>query len=345
MSTPGAGRAARLGLGIAAHSFGYLGGFNGASTSRACPTPLDVYRLMDLANLNGLSGVEIPSPEYTRGMSEEVLARVRTYAEERDLYFVLDGGVVDVRGIRGLIDTATALGARTVRVTASSILCGDRSAIAERWPRYIEELVDRLRAVRNTAEEAGVSIAVENHQDLTSGEMADLCSAVGGENIGTTLDSMNSLAVVEDPLEYARRLGPLIKHVHLKDYRIYRTPQGFRLVRCAIGAGVLDVGGLFSLLREKAPGATVAIELAALEGRHVRFLEDGYWSGYPARRVEQVLPVLRLRESRARPPDEEWRTPWELGAGHEGLAAYEMSQFEESVAFLRRVDADDRHSI
>jgi hypothetical protein len=147
---------------------------------------------------------------------------------------------------------------------------------------------------------------------------------------------VNSLAVAEDPMEYARRLGPLIKNVHLKDYRIYSTPQGYRLVRCAIGEGVLDVGALFSLLREIAPRATVAIELAALEARHVRFLEEGYWSGYPPRRIERVLPVLRTRESRSRPAGEEWRTPWELGAGPEELAAYEMTQFEDSVAFLRR---------
>jgi 3-oxoisoapionate decarboxylase len=326
---------AGLGLGVAAHSFGYLGGFNGAGTGRACPSPMDVYRLMDLAATRGLSGVEVPE-EYIRGMGEGELARVRRFGEERGLYFVLDSGVVDVAAIRGLIRGARALGARTVRVTASSILCGDRSAMAERWPHYIAGIVERLRSVREDAEEAGVSIAVENHQDLTSEEMADLCAAVGSGSVGATLDSVNSLAVAEDPLEYARRLGPLIKNVHLKDYRIYSTPQGYRLVRCAIGEGVLDVDGLFSLLREVAPGATIAIELAALEARHIRFLEEEYWSGYPPRRFEQVLPVLRIRESRSRPSGEEWRTPWELGVCSEELAAYEMNQFEDSVAFLRR---------
>ncbi|MDA4114337.1 MAG: sugar phosphate isomerase/epimerase [Thaumarchaeota archaeon] len=293
---------------------------------------------MDLAFTSGLSGVELPAQEYLRGMSEGELARVRRYGEERELYFVLDGGVVDVPVVRGLIDAATALGARTIRVTASSILCGDRSAMAAGWSRYIAEIADRLRSLRGRAEERGISIAVENHQDLTSEEMAALCAAVGSENVGVALDSVNSLAVVEDPLEFARRLGPLIKHVHLKDYRIHSTPEGYRLVRCAIGAGVLDVSGLFSLLHERAPEATVAIELAALEARHVRFLEDGYWSGYPSRRVEQVLPVLRLRESRSRPPGEDWRTPWEVGASHDALSAYEMGQFHESVSFLRKVD-------
>jgi len=199
--------------------------------------------------------------------------------------------------------------------------------------------VERLRTVRSLAEEAGVTIAVENHQDLTSVELVEMCAAAGGTAIGVTLDAVNPLAVVEDPLAFARRLGPLVKHVHLKDYRIYRTPEGFRLVRCPIGVGILDVKGLLSILRQNAPDATIVVELAALESRHVRFLRDEYWTGFPPRRVEEILPVLRMRDSLARPEGEEWRTPWELGAGHDALADYERSQFQESLSYLRRTIA------
>jgi sugar phosphate isomerase/epimerase len=326
----------RLKQGIAAHGFGYLGGFNGAGTSRACPTPLDAFSLMDLAAANGLAGVEIPPAEYLRDRSAEGLARVRGYAEERGLYIVFDTGVVDTAELEGLIPVAKELGVRTIRVTASKILCGDRAAVRETWPHYMSEIVNRLRSVRGLAEEAGVAIAVENHQDLTSEELVGLCAAVGGKSIGVTLDAVNPLAVVEDPMAFARRVGPLIKNVHVKDYRIYTTSQGFRLVRCAIGAGVLDVAGLFTVLRELAPDATVAIELAALDARHVRFLNDEYWAGFPPRRAEEILPVLRLREASAQPQGEDWRTPWELGASHDALAAYEMGQFDQSVAYLSR---------
>jgi len=324
----------RLDVGLAAHGFGYLGGFFGAGTSRACPKPLDMFSLMDLAYEYGLAGVEVPPAEYLTDHSAEGLARVREYLEKRDLYIVLDTGVVDAQEIEGVIPVAKALGAKTIRATASTILCGDRSSVRDTWAAHMSGILKGLRAIRGPAEEAGVAIAVENHQDLTSEELLELCREAGGSNIGVTLDSLNPLAVVEDPLEFARRVGPLIKNVHLKDYRIYSTPEGFRLVRCSIGDGVLDVTGLYAVLREVAPEATVALELAALEARHVRFLEDQYWTGYPPRRAEEILPVLRLREASARPKDEEWRTPWELGAGHEAIAEYEMRQFRESVAYL-----------
>jgi 3-oxoisoapionate decarboxylase len=329
--------AKRLDLGVAAHGFGYLGGFNGAGTDRACPKPLDVFSLMDLAAASGLSGVEVPPAEYLRDRSAEAIAKVREYAARRGMYIVLDTGVVDAAELEGLIPVAKELGVSTIRVTASTILCGERSSVRDTWADSISEIVSRLRTVRSLAEGAGVSLAVENHQDLTSWELVELCAAVGGENIGVTLDALNPLAVVEDPMAFARRVGPLIKNVHLKDYRIYSTPEGFRLVRCPIGAGVLDVRELFSVLREVAPDAKVAIELAALEARHVRFLREDYWSGFPPRRVEDILPVLRLREASARPQGEDWRTPWELGDSRDVLAAYEKDQFERSLTYLRGI--------
>jgi sugar phosphate isomerase/epimerase len=327
----------RLPVGLAAYSFGYLAGFAGAGTPRACPKPLDAYRLMDLAVTHGLSGVEFPPAWGLGGLEPDRLARARAYAEERDLFIVVDGGVVDVDELRALIPAAAALGARTIRVTASTILCGDRREVRDTWAGYLREIAGRLRQVSGLAEDAGVSIGVENHQDLTSAEQVALCQEAGSPNIGITLDAVNPLAVVEDPLTSAARVAPYLKHVHLKDYVLYSTAQGYRLVRCAIGAGVLDVEGLFALLAREAPAATVSIELGALVNRHVRFLEDDFWPGYPPRQASEIIPVLRLREARTRQPREDWRTPWERGEQGAALEAYELVEVEQSVEYLRQL--------
>jgi sugar phosphate isomerase/epimerase len=327
--------ASRLPIGLAAHGFSYLCGFVGAGTSRACPNSYDVYALMDLAVSHGLSGVEFPPEWGLQSLERADLERTRAYAEARGLFIVIDSGVVDVADLRSLLPAAAALGAPVVRVLVSTILCGDRRAVRATWPGHLAEITRRLRSVRDLAEELGVSIAIENHQDITSEELVALLEEVGSARVGVNLDAINPLAVVEDPPAFARRVAPYIKNVHLKDYRIYSTPEGFRLVRCAIGDGVLDVPALFALLRRAVPEAPVSIELGALYARHVRFLEDDFWPGYPPRRVEDILPVLRLRESHARPGDEDWRTPWERDAPGEEVAVFERVQFERSVAFLR----------
>jgi sugar phosphate isomerase/epimerase len=344
----------RLDIGVAAYTFSYRCGLAGAGTPRAWPPatsppatrglgprsgPYDAYDLMDLAAAHGLGGVEFPPVWGLGSLDRAELVKARDYAAARGLFVVVDSGVVDVAALQALLPAAATLGARTVRVIVSTILCGDRRAVRDTWPGYLAEIARRLRAVRALAEETGVAIALENHQDVTSDELVALCEELGSPQIGVNLDAANPLAVGEEPLAFARRVMPYLKHVHFKDYRLYRTPQGYRLARCPIGAGVLDVPVLLDLCARKAPRATVCIELGALEARHVRLLEDAFWQGYPPRRVEEVLPVLRLREALARPADEDWRTPWERGEHGEALASFEMSQFEQSVAYLKKQSA------
>ena len=332
----------RLDIGVAAYTFSYLCGFAGAGTPRAWPHPYDAYDLMDLAAAHGLGSVEFPPAWGLGSLDRAELAKARDYAAARGLFVVVDSGVVDVATLQALLPAAATLGAPTVRVIVSTILCGDRRAVRNTWPAYLAEIARRLREVRALAEETGVAIALENHQDLTSDELVALCEEVGSPQIGVNLDAVNPLAVGEEPLAFARRVTPYLKNVHLKDYRLYRTPQGYRLARCPIGAGVLDVPVLLDLCAREAPGASVCIELGALEARHVRLLDDEFWQGYPTRRVEEVLPVLRLREELARPTDEDWRTPWERGEQGEALASFEMSQFEQSVEYLYRTCCPNR---
>jgi sugar phosphate isomerase/epimerase len=325
----------RLSTGLASFTFSYLGGYAGRGTPRACPNPYNTYDLMDMAAAHDLGGVEFSPAGGLGSLEPDVLARARAYAEARGLFIVVAGGLVDVAQLQALLPAAVALGARTVRTVVSTILCGDRRAVRDTWAGHLAETVRRLKEVRGLAEQTGVAIAIENHQDLTSTEMVAICEEVGSPYVGVNLDASNPLAVGEDILTFAGRIAPYLKNVHLKDYLMYSTPQGFRLVRCPVGVGVLDVPALFALCAREAPDATISIELGALEARHVRLLEDDFWPGYPPRRVEEVLPVLRLREARSRPKGEDWRTPWERGEQGEVLASFELSHFEESVNYLR----------
>jgi sugar phosphate isomerase/epimerase len=323
-----------LSIGLCVYGFGYSCGFMGSGTERACPDPYDLYAMMDLAVAHHLGGVEFPPLHFLADRQPAGLEQVRTYAAQRGLYIVADGGVVDIEELRTLLPVAASLGAQTVRMTVSHVLCGDRRAVRDTWAGYLSDIVRRLKAVRGLAEELGVAVGIENHQDMTSEELVAVCEEVGSPQIGVTLDAINPLAVVEDPLTFAGRIMPYLKHVHLKDYYLYKSPEGFRLVRCAVGSGVLNVPAVLAMCAAGAPAARICIEIGAHEARHVRLLEDDFWPGYPPRRVEEVLPVLRLRETRTRPEEEDWRTPWERGDYGAPVVAYEMSQFKDSVAYL-----------
>src|SRR5207253_10391365 len=93
---------------------------------------------------------------------------------------------------------------------------------------------------------------------------------------GVTLDTGNPLSVGEEPVEAARRLAPLIRHVHLKDYTIHFAPEGYRLVRCAAGAGVIDFLEILRIVRESAHDVIPGIEIAAQHTRTIPLLEEGW---------------------------------------------------------------------
>ncbi|MGH2411911.1 MAG: sugar phosphate isomerase/epimerase family protein, partial [Chloroflexota bacterium] len=169
----------RLSIGLAAYSFSYSCGFEDRGTPRACPHPYDAYALMDIAATSNLGGIEFPPAWCLSTLESPELEKAGRYAAARGLFVVADTGVVDVADLQTLLPVAAALGARTLRVMVSTILCGDRRAVRDTWSGYLTEICRRLRAVRGLAEELGVAIALENHQDATSAELVALCEDLG----------------------------------------------------------------------------------------------------------------------------------------------------------------------
>ena len=298
----------------------------------------DAYDLMDRAAAAGLGGVEFPAEDSLPGTAPEELARARMYAGARRLGIVADGGVIEESALRRWIPHAAALGAPVLRVIVSRILGGNRREMRGGWQAHLERARDALMAVRPLAEAHNVTIAVENHQDIASDELLRLCEAVGGRHIGITLDTGSTLAVGESPLGFARRVKPMVRNVHLKDYHVFLAPTGYRLSTCAIGDGVVDFPALFALFADQ-PDLPMSIELGARQARHVELLDEDWWADYPPRRIPDLLEALRVLMPRARRADEDYRIPHEQGAPDDSLRAYELAEFERSVAYLKRVTA------
>ena len=84
-----------------------------------------------------------------------------------------------------------------------------------------------------------IALGIENHQDFTSAELVAFCEAYRG--VGITFDTGNTFPVAEAPLDFTRRVAPHVVHIHLKDYRVQFTDEGYRLVRCAIGDGAVPL--------------------------------------------------------------------------------------------------------
>jgi sugar phosphate isomerase/epimerase len=318
-------------IGVCAYSFSYVCGFEGGNLK-----PLDAFGLMDLAVEYGLQGVEFPPKGCLPDLQPQTLSKVREYADQRGLFIVADVSQVKEENFNQMISVAKALGSKTLRVILSGILGGDRRPMAGRWKQHLSECLECFKAARDIAESNQIAVAIENHSDATSEDLIWICSQLNSPFIGVNLDTGNPLAVSEEPVEYAAKIAKYLKNAHLKDYKLYPTDEGYRMARCALGAGVVNFPELFKIF-EKLPDLTGTIELGALYARHVRILMDDYWSEFDPRSVNELLPLMRLWLKNVRPKAEEWQTPRERNESTDILAKYEMNEFHESVEYLTRL--------
>jgi sugar phosphate isomerase/epimerase len=323
------------------YSMGYIPLKDGSAN----PSPLGSIELMDRAVALGLSGIEVPLTSRVPSFEGRVVELEASKNDlgaalrERNLRVVADYGVIvdmDAEDFQQYLRTAHRLGATVVRATLSNVLCGDRRKCAGGWPALLEACAARLREVLPTAEELRIAIAVENHQDATTDDLLRLADMAGNSSaFGITLDTGNPLAMAEDPVKAACQLAHLIRHLHLKDYTIHFAPEGYRLVRCAAGDGVIDFPAILAIVKANGHAVLPGIEIAAQATRTIPFLDRGWWSTYPPRDATGLLGPLQILWSKGRPADEPYSSAWERGATGEEVIAEEWALVERSVQYFR----------
>jgi sugar phosphate isomerase/epimerase len=236
---------------------------------------------------------------------------------------------MDPAGDDAALECAAALRAPVVRMALTRVLQGDRHAVD--WPSIVDGVRARLARVAPRAAAMGLSIAIENHQDFTSEDLMELCEEAG-DAVGITLDTGNSFPVAEAPLDFARTVSPRVRHVHLKDYRVQTTDDGYRLVRCAIGDGAVPFREVAQILDRD---LTASLEPGALEARHIRLFTDAWWHGYPPVDARRLAAALRAARVNRLGEDEDHRTPWENGVTGDELSRYELDMMRSSAANMR----------
>jgi len=243
------------------------------------------------------------------------------------------------------IRATRTIGARTIRIHLTPVLEGARAKQGPRWQQLIAHARETLNRESRRAADAGLQIAIENHQDFGSDELMAFAEEAG-PNVGIALDTGNAFAVAEDPVAFAMRVAPRIKHVHLKDYVSQFTPEGFRLIRCAIGDGCVplqEIADVFedsaiplsSVFRREDTLLTASIEVGALDARHVRVFAPDWWAGYPTRPVGELRIALDRLKTKRLDDNAEYRTPWELNQSTSAIVDYELEQLRKSVANLK----------
>lgn len=144
-------------------------------------------------------------------------------------------------------------------------------------------VVEKLHEPLRVAADHGVKILLEPHGPVTGNldaltEVLDRCDSPA---LGVNLDTGNSWLGGVDPVEFVRRFGERIEHVHWKDLGAEWEPRRGEVFGCgmsttALGQGVVDVRGTFDALVAAGFDGATTLEIAGDEAvlASAAFLED-----------------------------------------------------------------------
>lgn len=126
-----------------------------------------------------------------------------------------------------------------------------------------EQLVDDLRRLKPVFTDAGVKIAIENHDRFPVRVLRQVIEEAGTDWAGICFDTANSLGTLQGPNEALDVLCPYVLNLHVKDVRARRESHilGFRIEGTPVGQGSVDVEEVVRRVRAANPQASAIIEL------------------------------------------------------------------------------------
>lgn len=220
--------------------------------SELAPERLDVIGMIERTADAGVGLFQICDDARIETMSDDALRRVAAVARERGVVLELGTKGIAVAHLERFLEIATILGASLLR---SMVTSGEDRPSAE-------EAVARLRQVLPAFEAAGVTIALETYEQLSSQDLVDLVTTVDHPNLGICLDPANTVARLEHPTDVIARTAPHVRNIHVKDFAFTRRGGwvGFTLEGAPLGTGLLDYDALVAVVRPDDRGINQIIE-------------------------------------------------------------------------------------
>ncbi len=333
-----AARGQSFALGLNPYGLTYHLGLQGAGGPRANPNGAGLEGFIAIAAELGAKSLEIFDP-WLRSLSDAELRALSDRLAELGMTPIVSSGLM-MGPFESALRSARTLGAATIRYGLTTVLCGDRHALGAGWPELVGAVRAALADHGPRAFDEGRALAIENHQDFGSDELVDFCNSTRG--VGICLDTGNTFPVAEAPLDFTRRVAPHVRHVHLKDYRVQFTDEGYRLVRCAIGDGAVPLSAMLDVLAAHHAKLTAVLEPGALEARHVRLLRPQWWTFYPPKSAPALAACLAAARVNRLADDADCRTPWERGDDN-AIAAYELAMIRRSAENMRAIGLAAEH--
>lgn len=209
----------------------------------------------------GVDGVQLSSRMHLLSKESGYLNSLKKRLKELNLFVSLGADesiAVDDRDRIRVVNSVneSILATKTVGGEVCRMIAGfHRSDPGINIEEKMDNTVMTLRSILKTAEQNRIKLAVENHLDFTSRELVHIVKELDSEFVGVNLDTGNSIAAWEDPVEAAERLAPYTFTTHIKDVKVIPILEdngqidcGYKVIGTVLGTGVIDLPKIIRII-------------------------------------------------------------------------------------------------
>ena len=236
-------------LGLSSYAYAWAIGVPGYKPER----PLTLLDLLQKAIDLDVCVLQVADNLPLHTLSEPVLAQVFQKATRRDIQIEVGTRGIRPNQLQTYLRLAQTFQSSLVRVVVDT---------ADHHPS-LPEVIRLLKESLPTFVEAGVTLALENHDRFTVREFQTILETIDNPYLGICLDTVNSFGALEGPEVVIEALIPWTVNLHIKDFFIRRADHlmGFTIEGTPAGQGCLDIPHLLDKLTEHNRSASVILEL------------------------------------------------------------------------------------
>ncbi|MCZ6672078.1 MAG: sugar phosphate isomerase/epimerase [Verrucomicrobia bacterium] len=277
-------------MGIVVHSYAFRGSRN--QKSKKYPPFQDAIELLEHVHTYGAGGVQTR----VSGWSKDFSKRLRRRIEELDMF--IEGSIStpktksDVERFESEIVNAKEAGATVFRTAMGGRRYEDFDH-REGWKQLKKQAWKSLRLAEPIVRKHRVRLAVENHKDWQVADLVEFMKGLSSEYIGVTIDTGNSISLLEHPDETVKGLARYGFTTHIKDMGVQEYQDGFLLSEVPIGQGFLDMERIFKTIEKQNPDIRFNLEMITRDPLKIPCLRKGYWATFEDREANRLANALK----------------------------------------------------
>ncbi|MEM0488160.1 MAG: sugar phosphate isomerase/epimerase family protein [Candidatus Bathyarchaeia archaeon] len=224
-------------VGISTWTFGWSFGIPGYPQPE---TPMTLFDLLDKAKELNVSIVQMGENIPLERLDENTLNEVANKARKMDIEIEVLTFGTSPQIIQRFLEIAKVMNSKIVRTYT----------LNEEVAAGLQTIINNIKSVIKDYEREGVTLLLENHEEIPAKDLRFIVERIESENIGILLDTGNSYGIGE-PLNYVTEVFlPYIGGVHVKEFTIKRMEHklGFEMFGVPIGEGMINIDWLLKTL-------------------------------------------------------------------------------------------------